>query len=327
MELHRPTGRRALGISLASLTMLLWGVLPLVLDAVLRALPDPVTITWFRFGVSALAMGAWLGARRRLPPLRVLGRGGAALLLIATTGLGTNYVCYLMGLGRTSPASIQVLIQLGPLFLALGGLVVFQERFARLQWLGFAVLVCGIGFFFASQLRALAGEIGRYLAGVALIVLAALTWSFYGLAQKQLLRWLTPRQIMLCIYVGCFLALSAGAHPAGITRLTPAVFGLLLFCAANTLVAYTAFATALSHWEASRVSAVLSLTPLATLGFVTLAAAWLPGRVPPEPISAASWLGAGLVVAGSLTVSLGGARTPAAVAAPGGTALAEEPAE
>ena len=81
---------------------------------------------------------------------------------------------------------------------------------------------------------------------------------------------------------------------------------MLLFCAANTLVGYGAFAAALEHWEASRVSAVLSLTPLATLGFASLARIWVPESVPMEHLSAMSFAGAGLVVLGSLTTSLGG---------------------
>ena len=60
------------------------------------------------------------------------------LLIVATLGLAANYIGFLLGLDHTSPANAQVLIQLGPLLLALGGLVVFRERFAPAQWLGFA---------------------------------------------------------------------------------------------------------------------------------------------------------------------------------------------
>ncbi len=110
------------------------------------------------------------------------------LLLAATLGLAANYIGFLLGLDHTSPANAQVLIQLGPLLLALGGLVVFRERFAPAQWLGFTVLVVGLGAFFASQLAAIGRESDRYLVGVAWIGFAALTWAIYGLAQKQLLQ-------------------------------------------------------------------------------------------------------------------------------------------
>ena len=45
---------------------------------------------------------------------------------------------------------------------------------------------------------------------------------------------------------------------------------LLAYCALNTLVAYGAFAEALAHWEASRVSTILATTPLLSLGVIAL---------------------------------------------------------
>jgi len=305
--LHRPTGRGGLGFALSAATMLLWGVLPLALRHALRSL-DAVTITWFRFGVASLVLAALLASRGRLPSLRGLGGTGWALLAVATLALAVNFVAFLAGLGLTSPANAQVLIQLAPMLLGLGSLVVFHERYTRAQWLGFAVLVGGLVAFFSSQLRELAAAAaptGRYLAGAGLLVVAAVTWAAYGLAQKQLLRALPSQGLMLCIYAGCFLCLTPGARPAGVAELGGAELAVLLFCAANTLLAYGAFASALEHWEASRVSAVLALTPLATLGFSVTGAALWPDALHAEHVSAASLAGAAAVVAGSLAITLG----------------------
>lgn len=304
MALHQPTGRRRLGFALAGVTMLLWGLLPLALKLVLRSL-DAVTITWFRFGVASLALGAGLAWRGRLPAVASLGRSGWALLAVAVLGLSANFLAFLVGLDLTTPGNAQILIQLAPMLFGLGGLVVFKERYARLQWLGLAVLGLGLVLFFSSQLCAPATEIDRYLLGSAMLVVAAVTWAAYGLAQKQLLRALPTQPLMLCIYVGCFLCFSPGAHPTAIPRLAAPELGVLLFCAANTLVAYGAFASALHHWEASRVSAVLALTPLATLAFSLLGAALLPEVIHTEAVSASSITGAAAVVAGSLLVTLG----------------------
>jgi drug/metabolite transporter (DMT)-like permease len=111
---------------------------------------------------------------------------------------------------------------------------------------------------------------------------------------------------MLCIYVGCFACFSFGATPSRIVQLPPLGLGMLLFCAGNTLVGYGAFSNALHHWEASRVSAVLSLTPLATLGFTVLGATLAPEWIQTEPVSAWTLAGAATVVGGSL---LGARRT------------------
>jgi len=305
MELHRPSGNAALGFGFAATTMVLWGVLPLALKHVLTLL-DAVTITWFRFLFSALVLAVLLWRRGALPPVRSFGRGVWVLLGAATLGLAVNYISYLIGLDWTTPANSQVLIQLAPLLLALGGIFVFGEHFTRIQWMGFGILVSGLALFSWSQLGVLASVLDTYVAGVGMIVFAAVTWAGYGLAQKQLLRHLPSQAVMLLIYAGCTVCFAPFAAPATLAPLGTTAWLVLLFCAANTLVGYGAFAAALEHWEASRVSAVLSVTPLATLGFAALARLWIPGSVPVEQLSASSFIGAGLVVLGSLTTSLGG---------------------
>ena len=307
MTLHQTTGRARLGALLASTTMLFWGVLPLALKIVLRSL-DSLTIIWFRMGIAALVIGSTLAWRRRLPPLRSLGRHGLVLLAIAIAGIAVNFWTFMIGLDLTSPGNTQVLLQLGPVLLALGSLVVFKESYRPLQWIGLAVLAIGLGVFFSNQLRLLLSQIDRYLLGSASLVIASASWAAYGLAQKQLLRALSAEGVMLCIYVGCFTCFSFGATPSRIAQLPPLELGMLLFCAANTLVGYGAFSNALHHWEASRVSAVLSLTPLATLGFTMLGATFVPQLVHAEPVSAWTIGGAATVVGGSLLVALGGRR-------------------
>ena len=143
------------------------------------------------------------------------------MLALATLGLAANYIGFLLGLDHTSPANAQVLIQLGPLLLALGGLLVFRERFAPAQWLGFGAIVVGLGAFFASQLVALGREIDRYLVGVAWIGFAAVTWAIYGLAQKQLLQVLSSQAVMLCIYAGCALCFAPWFDAVRVRRTSP----------------------------------------------------------------------------------------------------------
>lgn len=307
VTLHQTTGRSRLGFALALTTMLCWGVLPMALKIVLRSL-DALTIIWFRMGFAAILLGAVLASRRRLPRLRGLDREGILLLLVAIGGIAGNFWSFMVGLDLTSPGNAQILVQLGPVLLALGSLVVFKESYARLQWIGLAVLVVGLCVFFSNQLALLVAQIDRYLLGSAMLVVAAATWAAYGLAQKQLLRSLSAEGVMLCIYVGCFACFSIGAAPSRIASMPPLDLALLLFTAANLLIGYGAFSNALHHWEASRVSAVLSLTPLATLAFTVLGAILVPDVIQGEPVSPWTVAGAATVVGGSLLVALGGSR-------------------
>jgi drug/metabolite transporter (DMT)-like permease len=307
MSLHTTSGRTRLGATLAVTTMLVWGILPLALKIVLRVL-DASTIIWFRMGISALTIGAVLAWRRRLPALGTLGARGLALLAVAVAGIAANFWTFMRGLDLTSPGNAQVLVQLGPVLLALGSLVVFGERYRRLQWIGLGVLAIGLGVFFSNQLRLLVSDLDRYLLGSAMLVVASATWAAYGLAQKQLLRSLSAEGVMVCIYAGSFLCFTFACTPSRIADLPPFELGVLLFCAANTMVGYGAFSNALHHWEASRVSAVLSLTPLATLTFTLIGDRVAPGLIVAEPVSAWTIGGAAIVVGGSLLVALGGRR-------------------
>jgi drug/metabolite transporter (DMT)-like permease len=138
-----------------------------------------------------------------------------------------------------------------------------------------------------------------------LLVLASASWAIYALAQKQLLHWLPSSQVMVMIYGGCSLLFSPLASPQQLLTLSPLHWAILLFCGLNTLVAYGAFAESLQHWEASKVSAILALTPLVTLLSVSVVWRLAPTILPHETITFAGLLGAVFVVLGSIGIALG----------------------
>ncbi len=80
---------------------------------------------------------------------------------------------------------------------------------------------------------------------------------------------------------------------------------MLLYCALNTLVAYGAFSAALENIEASRVGAVIALSPVVSFGFIELTHQVLPGVLPPEQFSPRMRLGAAIVVLGSVITARG----------------------
>jgi len=303
MSLHQNSGRWRLGLALSLLTVFLWGILPIALAVTLQAL-DVYTVIWFRFLVSFILLSVYLGVRGELPKLRQLHSSSWKLLAIATLMLGGNYLLFMQGLALTSPANAEVLIQLATLLLGLGGLVIFQERYTLGQWIGVSVLSCGYIVFFREQLTNLITAHGTYIFGSSLVVLGASVWAVYALAQKQLLQSLSSPHIMMLIYGGCALLFTPLAKPATILQLNNLHLGMLIFCALNTLIAYGAFAESLEHWEASRVSAVLTLAPIVTLIAVELVAIFTPTLIPAENITFIGFIGACLVVAGSMAIAL-----------------------
>ncbi|AZD09752.1 putative membrane protein [Pseudomonas chlororaphis] len=302
--MHISSGRWVYGLFLALLTALLWGILPIKLKQVLLVM-DPVTVTWFRLLVSGGFLLVYLAAAKRLPSWRILGPRGGWLVLMAVCGLVGNYVLYLMGLNLLSPGTAQLVVQMGPILLLIASLFVFKERFSLGQGIGLAVLLIGFGLFFNQRLTELLTSLSNYTAGVLTVLAASAVWTFYALGQKQLLTVWNSLQVMMVIYLSCALLLTPWAHPLEALELSPLQGWLLLACCLNTLIAYGAFAEALAHWEASRVSATLAITPLVTFAAVAVAAWLWPEHVHAEQINGLGYGGAVLVVLGSALTALG----------------------
>ena len=304
MELHRTTGNWRLGLGLSLITVVLWGLVPVALAIILNKL-DPYTINWFRFATSFILLGCYLVKQGNLPKLERLRSVPLYLFAIAILGLTGNYIFFVMGLKATSPSHAEVLIQSAGVFLSLGGLLIFKERYTRYQWMGVSVLIAGFMGFFYEQLKVLATESDRYISGSIMLIVAGISWAIYALIQKQLLTKLDSTHIMWIIYGGCGIFFGAMAKPQTLTQLNSIEWIALIFCGLNTVIAYGAFAESLQHLEASKVSAILALAPIFTIVSMSITAWLLPGLVTPEHITSLGLLGAILVVAGSMSISLG----------------------
>lgn len=304
MALHRAHGNPRLGLALALATAVLWGFLSIALRLLLEGM-DPFTITWYRLAAAALILGLYQARRRRLPAVGKLGRGQWWLLVVALLGLVGNYVLFVWALDFVSPATAQLVIQLAPLLFLLGALVIFGERFSLIQWIGLVVLVGGLGLFFNRRLPDLFRLSGPEAIGVALVVVAAVVWAGYALAQKQLLLDLSSVNVLWLVYVGSTVLLLPLARPGQLLELTPFQLALLAFGVFNTLAAYGCFAEALAHWEASRVSAVIALTPLVTIVAVYALLAIWPDADVGERLDSLGLVGSALIIAGSVMAALG----------------------
>lgn len=303
MALHQASGRWRLGLFLALVTAACWASLPIALKITLEQL-DAITLTWFRFLVATIVMFAWLSWRGGLSVFKSLdGKrwwhlSAAALLLIG------NYVFYLWGVQYTTPANAQLLIQLAPLLMALGGIFIFRELYQFGQWCGLAIIACGLVLFFSDQLKGTALGTQAYLIGSGAVIFAAIVWAGYALIQKQLLLRLGSQTILFFIYAVATLVLLPLSHPQAILALDEKHLWALAYCAINTLIAYGAFAEALVHWQASRVSAILAVTPLLCLACVAIVHSISPTTIASEHVTTLGYIGAILVVIGSSMSSL-----------------------
>lgn len=302
--MHQTIGKSLVGLFLALTTAILWGMLPIALKVLLDVLTAN-TITGIRFLVAAIMVGIWLGVAGKLPKITSLAKANVkTLMFIAIAGLLSNYIMYLSGLNYLTAETGQVVIQLAPFLMMIGGVVVFKERLMLWQQVGALLLVIGLLLFFNERLVQLVTQASNETVGVLLMIAAAITWAAYALAQKQLLVHYSSKQIMYLLYAAGSIAFLPVADYAPLLTLSVLQWSLLIFCCLNTVVAYGAFAEALHHWEASKVSAVLATTPLFTIFFAQLLGWLYPGFLAPQALNVWSWLGAALVVLGSALTAL-----------------------
>ncbi len=306
MELHRPSGSALLGLALGLFTAWMWGTLPVALKILLPHV-DVVTLTWFRFLTAGLLL-----LPLALP--RVL-RGAAglrglplALLILTVAGLTGNHLAFQKGLEFISPGTAQIVIQLAPVFMLLGGMLCFGERFRRRQWLGVAVLLAGLGLFFSPRFDDLLADADGQGTGVLLIAAAALLWGFYMMGQKQLLLFMRSDAVLLLVYLAGAFLLTPAAAPSAVLALEGPMLLLLLSTGVMAVLSYLGFAAALARVEASRIGMLIALTPLFVLANVQLLSKVKPGLLEPESVGAVSLCGAAVVVLGSMLSVLGEAR-------------------
>ena len=278
----------------------MWGVLPIALKGIMQTL-DPVTTTFFRFAIAAIIITPYLFARNKLVNKNKLGSPKLFLrLLCAGILLTANYALYIFGLERTTAEAAQVMMQLAPVLLLLSGVWIFKEHFSPVQWIGFAIFVSGLLMFFSPRFDDVFTHLNDYGIGLLMLASAAIAWVGYAVIQKFLIKEFNAEETMLVFYWIGALAFLPFSNFTLLANLTLLQWTLVIFCGLNTLIAYGCFSEALMHIEASRVSAVIAMTPLITVFFVQL----IPfAGVIAEPIGLVTIIGAACVVSGSVVTA------------------------
>ena len=302
------TGNWKLGLLLSLITALMWGFLPFSIAPLLTTL-DPYTITFYRLGGGGFLLFVWLVSHKHRPAPRNLSPVVYILLIIAILCICGNYLYWLKGLDLTTPATSQVVIQIAPMLLLLGSVVIYKEDFSFKQGIGVAIFVAGLLLFFNQRLGDLLAEVSDYNLGIFYIVFASIIWAIYALVQKRLLQNFQPLElIFIIVSVGSLLFLPY-ATPSDITKLDTLQLWMLGFGTVNTAVAYGCFTEAMRHWDTSRVSAVVAIVPVLTLIIGYLLYTVFPDFLQAESINNLSIMGAIVVVVGSAITALSKAST------------------
>ena len=233
--------------------------------------PGPLALG--RLLVGSLALGALVLVRREpLPPRRAL--AGIAVCGVMWFGL---YNVALNAAERHLDAGIAaLLVNVGPIFIAILAGALLKEGFPRLLLVGCVVSFAGAALIGISSSKHAGG--GGW--GAVLCIIAALGYAAGVVAQKPVLRYVSPLTVtwMACMIgaVACLPYAPAFVHELG--GASAAAIGWMGYLGlAPTAIGFMTWAYALSHTSAGRMGSTTYLVPPVALllGWATL------GEVPP----------------------------------------------
>jgi drug/metabolite transporter (DMT)-like permease len=218
----------------------------------------------------------------------------------------------MQGVNFTSPGNTQIIIQLGPVLLALVGVLIYKEKLSRTQMMGFAMAGIGFFIFYYNQLANFLKDRESFNAGVLYIVIGAICWVIFASIQKKFVQKYPAQQLNLVIYgipVLMFLPF-VEFHP--FETLNIGQWILLIFLGVNTLVAYGSLAAALKYVEANKVSIIITLNPIITFIAMFILEILDVTWIKPELINFYGFMGALLVLMGAILAVRGSANKKAA---------------
>ena len=289
------------GLLYASFTALLWGFLVIALKVAVYEL-KPVTVVWFRFSIAfvLLLLSLVIFDKNLVKSVRKL----PGMVFLAGILLGLNYLGFIAGLHKTTPGTAQIFIQIGPVSLAIAGIVFFGERFTWKHFAGLFILLIGFALFYSQQITSNTENSSSLRTGIIYIVLGGLSWAGFSILQKIMVKKHHPNHLNLVIYGLCAILFLPFAELGKIPDLDLNDWLLLFFLGLNTFLAYGSLALALKYAEANKISMVITLNPIITfvvMAFLEIAAvSWIEY----ENFTILSVLGAFLALTGVSVVVL-----------------------
>ncbi|NOU59757.1 DMT family transporter [Marinifilum caeruleilacunae] len=286
------------GVIYAMVTAFLWGFLPIFLKVALQDI-DPISIVWFRFSFAfAVLFLYYLFTDRK--QLNIIKRP-PLILIIAAIALGVNYIGFLQGLNYTSPSNAQIIIQSGPIMLALAGVIFFKERLNLKQMIGFGIAGIGLFLFYRNQLQEFIHDTNAFNLGFFWVELAAVTWVLYAVLQKKLVQQYPAQVLNMVLYGIPALIYTPMADFSAFSGLDLKTWAIVIFLGINTLIAYGSIALAFKYTEAYKVSIIVTLNPIITLLTMAVLAKLQVDWIQTENLNLFSLIGAILVIGGAVT--------------------------
>jgi drug/metabolite transporter (DMT)-like permease len=246
-------------IGAALVTVVLWASAFVGIRSAGRTF-GPGALSLARLVVATAALGTVMIVRsERLPSRSDLRVVGAPLLLCGLLWFFAYNIALNSGERRVDAGTAAMLVNVGPVLIAIVAGFVLHEGFPRALFTGCAVAFAGVVVIaLATSSRS------ATTTGVLLCLAAAFAYSGAVVAQKVVLRRLSPLQtIFLCCVIGTSACLPfAGQLTHQLGRAHGTSIGWLVYLGLfPTAVGFMTWAFALSRSDAGRLAAVTYLVP------------------------------------------------------------------
>lgn len=286
------------------LTVAIWGVAGPVIKVTLRDI-QPFTFLALRFFINAIVIAPILLLYLKSSSRQTIKLSDVPRLFLLTL-LGTTATLSLifLGLDRTTALDATLIIATAPIFIVIGGslvcikgVVCLHERVTRLEKIGLAVALAGVGIAVAQPILEEGIFARQNLLGNLLVLGSNFTWAAFTLLAKEDFKRFTPFLITTFSFIFGFLTFLPLALienpdlPLAISHLPlAALSGVLYMSLLSSVVAYFLYAWGVSKIEASEAALFLYLQPIFAAPFAYL---WLG-----EKITSAFLLGAAVIATG-----------------------------
>lgn len=240
----------------------------------------PIVAAFYRvlFTVGLVAPVA-LGRYR--PSLREIRGRDWGVALAAGLALALHFAAWFESLDWTSVAASVTLVQTQPVVVAVGAIVLLDERVTRRIGLGIAVALAGAVMLSLGDLLAGVATSGAWPAwGNALALSGAVTGGAYWLSGRSLRARLPLLPYVTIVYASCAVALLGIvlASNAGLWGYPPREWLLFLGMAVGPgLLGHTVLNWTLGHLESSVVSVALVGEPVGSAVLAVLVLGEVPG--------------------------------------------------
>lgn len=239
----------------------IWGVQQVTIK-IANAGISPLLQAGLRSLGAVVVIFAWSAWRR----VKVFQKDGTlAAGLAAGILFAAEFALIYWALNYTTASRGVIFLYTAPFFVALGAIRLLpNERLMTGQWLGMVLAFIGILALFGENL--LHSE-GSAWIGDLMMLGAAVMWAATTLVIKasRLSRAAPEKTLLYQLAVSALilLPLSAGLGEAGITAITPAIIGAVIFqILAVASGSYLAWFWLIRHYPATRLSAFSFLTPV-----------------------------------------------------------------